>query len=950
MKRKIINIGCSFLALLILGITDSKAQESRDSLVNVAFGVVAEEDITGAVSKVNVSELMDKSYFTGSLNGMESFVGGYNGNIWGQAPLILVDGIPRASASVHASEVESVTFLKDASAVVLYGSRAAKGVVLITTKRGKNQPMKIDVRANTGIYVPKAYPKYLDADCYMTLYNEASRNDGIAERYDAATIYHTAAGTNPYRYPDIDFYSSDYLRKAYFKSDITGEIFGGNERTQYYMNFGMSYNNDLIKYGERKNDKDTRINVRGNVDMKLTDWLKASTSSTVILTDDYDGRGDFWGAAATLRPNWFSPLIPVDQLDPLVSSMQNYVENSNHLIGGKYLLGGTSTDLTNPFADMLAAGYVKEKARKFMFDVSVAADLRSILEGLTFKTTYSLDYNAYYSEAWKEEYAVYEPVWSSVNGKDVITSLTKYNNDKQSTSEYVGKSTYDQTMSFSAQFDYLKTFARYHNVSATLLGWGYQTKNTSDESHNSSSYHNTSNVNLGLRATYNYDQTYYFDFSSAYVHSAKLPEGNRGAFSPTVTLGWRISNEDFFKNNISFVDNMKFTASYSKLHQDLDISDYYLYKGYFNKDGGYYQWRDGAAGGGTTGSTRGDNPQLTFVQREEFRAGLDASLFNKTIALNTNVFVQNTKGLLTQGASTLFPSYYNLDNNNNYLPWLNFNNDRRTGIDFNIRANKKFGDWDMTLGFVGMYMKTKATRRDEVHEYDYQYRAGRPIDASYGYVCEGFFQDQDDIDNSPRQTFGTVKPGDLKYRDINNDGVIDSKDQIELGKGGYSVAPFTAGINLTVKWKNFTLFAMGSGQSGAIAFKNSSYYWNRGTSKFSKEVLGRWAYYTDPNTGEVVDTRATATYPRLTTTNGDNNYRNSTFWMYKKNRFNLNKVQLSYDFSESALAKISYIRSLNVYCSGDNLLVLSKERKLMETNIGSAPQTRFYNLGFKVGF
>ncbi|MDR2473862.1 MAG: TonB-dependent receptor plug domain-containing protein, partial [Tannerella sp.] len=232
MKRKFIIICSAFLALSTLGLMEIQAQENNDSLVNVAFGTFAQEDIVNATSVVNVSELLKKSNGSAELS---SFVGGYNGNIWGQAPLILVDGIPRSSSFVQTSEIESISILKDASAVVLYGSRAAKGAILITTKRGKNEAMKIDFRANGGVYIPKSYPKYLDADCYMTLYNEASINDGITPRYDAATIYNTALGTNPYRYPDIDYYSSDYLKSAYYKTDLTGEVSGGNDKTKYYL-------------------------------------------------------------------------------------------------------------------------------------------------------------------------------------------------------------------------------------------------------------------------------------------------------------------------------------------------------------------------------------------------------------------------------------------------------------------------------------------------------------------------------------------------------------------------------------------------------------------------------------------------------------------------------------------------------------------------------------------
>lgn len=943
MKRKYLYIGCTALAMSLLNMATMQAQENKDSLVNVAFGTVAEEDLTHAVSTVHTSELLKKVNSNNSLVGLESLVGGYTGNVWGQSALVLVDGVPRSASNVRASEVESITVLKDAAAVVLYGSRAAKGVILITTKRGKEEPMRIDVRGNAGINVPKSYPKYLDADCYMTLYNEACRNDGIAERYDASTIYNTAAGTNPYRYPNIDFYSDDYLRKAYYNADVTGEVTGGNDRTHYYMNFGMNYNNDLVKWGEAKNNYDMTFNVRGNVDMNLTSWLKATTNAAVVYTNQYDGRGtsDFWSQAATLRPNWFAPLLPIDMMDPNSASIQEYITNSNHLIDGKYLLGGTSADQTNAFANLLASGYVKEKARMFMFDVTLAADLSSILKGLSFKTAYSVDYTSYYSEAFNETYAVYEPTWANVNGKDMIVALTQHNIDQKDNNEYVGKSMYDQTMMFSAQFDYANTFAKRHNVAATLLGWGYQTQSSADENHESSDYHRTSNVNLGLRAAYNYDHKYYADFSGAVVHSAKLPEGNRNAFSPSVTLGWRISNEDFFKDNVSWVNDLKLTASYAKLHQDLDISNYYMYKGSFSKtDGHWVQWHDGTAGGWTPTSRGGDNPDLDFVTREEFRVGLDATLFNRLLRINANYFHQDTEGLLTQGTSTIYPSYFSLGDTNNFLPWINYEADRRTGFDFSLTANKKFGEFDVTLGFNGMVYASEALIRDESYDEEYQFRAGRPLDVSYGYICEGFFEDQADIDSHARQAFGgTVKPGDLKYKDVNEDGVIDSKDQVELGKNGWSAPPFSFGLNLTVKYKNFSLFAMGSGQTGSVDFKTSSYYWNRGTSKFSEVVLGRWTE----------ETKETATYPRLTTTNGDNNYQTSTFWMYDRNYFTLDQVQLTYDFPEKTF-KNSFVRGLSVYCGGSDLLTISKEREHLEMSVGSAPYCRNFYVGFKASF
>ncbi len=941
--NKLIYIGCAAMAMSAMATASAQAQtETSDSIINVAFGKQSKEDIVHAVSQVNVSELNKKAVNnSGSLSGIDSYVGGYNGNIWGQGALILVDGSPRDVSLVNPSEIESVTVLKDAAAVALYGSRAAKGVVLITTKRGKKGPMHIDFRANVGANIPKSYPKYLDSDCYMTLYNEAYRNDKGEDStppYDAATIYNTAMGTNPYRYPNVDFFSSDYLREFYTNTDFTGEVYGGNDKTQYYLNLGIDYNNSILKYGEASKAHDLNFNVRGNVDMQLASWLKAQTNAAFIYNDNYSGRGDFWGQATTLRPNWISPLLPISMMDMNNASIRDIVATSNHIIDGKYLLGGTTSNQTNAFSELLAAGYTRQKYRKFLFDVAVTADLSSLTKGLSFKTAFSIDYATHFSEAYAQSYAVYQPTWANMNGKDVIISLDKINEDKSSTNEYVGETQYDQTIMFSAQFDYARSFAEKHNVSAALVGWGYQQQHSADENHDSSSYHRTSNVNLGMRAAYNYDHRYYFDFSGAYVHSAKLPEGNRGAFSPTGTLGWRLSKEKFMEN-VSWIDNFMLTASLSNLHQDLDISDYYMYQGYyqFNPSSGWYQWADGTVGGPTSTSQRGSNPELSFITRNEFRIGLDATLFDKLLTINANYFNQTTDGLLTQGSTTLYPSFFN--SNGNFLPWANYNKDKRTGFDFFVQANKKFGDFDVTLGFSGMVFSSKATKRDEVANEDYLYTKGHALDASWAYVCEGFFNSYEEIEDHAKQSFGgTVRPGDLKYKDINNDGVINNDDRIDIGKMGWSASPFTYGVNLSVKYKNWTLYARGTGQAGAYGFKNSSYYWNRGTSKFSEVVLGRWTE----------ETAATATYPRLTTENGDNNYQNSTFWLYKTDCFRLTNMQLTYDFPKNPFGD-TFVKGMSVYAGGTDLFMIAKERKHMEMNIGS-PQYRTIYVGLKANF
>jgi len=953
--RKTIKACCALALASMLYMQGTQAQQKEDSLVNVAFGKVARQDLLGGVTTINVSELLKKSYAVYSLDNLSSLVSGVTGGgIWGQNPLLLIDGVPRDAGDVRLTEVETITVLKGASAVALYGSAGSKGVILVTTKRGGIKPLTIDVRANTGLYVPKGYPKYLNAADYKTLYNEALKNDGITTGgYSQGEIDSTRAGIYGYKFPDIDLFSSEYLKKSYLRSDLTTEISGGNAQARYYTNVGLWYNNNFLKYGEHSKDNTFGFNVRGNVDMDLNSWLSSYTDVGIVSNNSYTARGDFWGATANMTTNFnrFSPLLPISMLDPNNASINTIANNTLNKFDGQ-IFGGQSTNTTNVIADMLAPGYSKRRDRTFLFNIGAKADLGSTLKGLSFNTGFSMDYRSFYTENYQmSSYAVFAPTWSVVNGKDVITNLTKLADDKSSTSESIGNTLYIQTNAFKSQFDYNRTFAGDHNVSAKLMGWWYLIRTSSDaNTDGGSDYHPIRNTNLGFQAAYNFRQKYYLDFSGALVHSAKLPPGNRNAVSPTVTAGWRLSEEKFLKGATSFLDDLKISASYASINQDLDVTgfknnnvptDYYLYSGYYGNGGNGFSWRDGGISVNSTVAVASTNAELSFIKRQEYRAGLYASLFKNLISLDVNYFLQNTKGLLTRGSS-IYPSYFT--GNGTFLPWINFNNDRRSGLDFAVNLNKNVGKLFYSVGVNGMVFSSEATKRDEVFQDAYQYRAGKPLDATFGYISEGFFQSQAEITDyltKVQPTFGgELKPGDIKYRDVNNDGIIDGKDQVELGRNGAGASPFTYGVNLTLKWKAFTLFALGNGQHGAIGYKNSSYFINRGTSKYSEVVWNRW---TDA-------TKNTATYPRLTSTAGNNNFVQSSFWTFKNNRFNLNRVQLTYDFSGHKFLQNAIVHGLSIYVQGDNLLVISKERKLMETSIGAPPQFRFFNFGVKASF
>lgn len=914
-------------------IEDTDTLKLRPEWVNVAFRKVEKQDLQGGVSSYSVSNLLEKDHNMFALDGAQSLVGGYNGNIWGQDALLLIDGVPRdAGADVRANEVESITFLKSANAVALYGSRGARGVILITTKRGKANERSINVQANTGLYVPKRYPQYLNSWEYMTLYNEALRNDGLDELYTEQQIKNSYLAKDGYRYPNIDFYSGDYLKKAYNHSDVTAEVSGGSERARFYTNVGLAYENTLLNFGEGKNERNLRFNARGNVDFKFNDILSALVDATAILTTNRYANGNFWEQAATLRPNRFSPLIPIGTLDDN-SELHRMIQNSVHLIDGKYLLGGSQLDQTNAFADIYAGGYHMGTTRQFEMTAGLDFNLEKWTKGLSFQTRFSIDYSSGYDESYSNTYSVYEPTWYTYNGENVLDALTKYGEDRSSGSQNVDGSWYQQTLAFSAQFNYNRTFANVHNVNAILLASGYQRTDNGE-------YHKISNANLGLQVAYNWCHKYYFDFTGAAVHSAKMAPKKRNAFSPTVSLGWRLSQEDWLQDS-SIVDELKLTASAGILHTDLDFTDYYMYQGYYTQtSGAWYGWKDGASNIQSTDARRGDNENLGFAKRKEFSVGLDGSFFNGKIGVNLNYFYNRTTGIPVLLYSQ-YPSWFSTGwPDSSFIPYVNNNEDRRSGWDFVVNYNQKIGKVDFTLGVTGNILSTEAIKRDENYEDAYQSRIGKPFDGIWGLVSDGLYHCQEDIDRAPAtSSFGEVKPGDIRYIDQNGDGIIDSKDEVYLGRAGWGGAPFSYGINVTAKWKGWTLFLRGTGSTGTYGMKGSSYYWVYGDRKYSEEVVNRWTF----------ETARTATYPRLTTQSGTNNFRSSDFWLYKANRFDLAKVQLTYDLPTRYLGN-TWVRALKVYVSGDNLLTLSGERKLMEMNIGGTPQCRYFNLGAKIQF
>lgn len=901
--------------------------------VQLAFRSASPEDIFGGVSQVNVQELQKKSYTTYSLSNMQSLVPGYNGQLWNMgAALVLVDGVPRDADNVIPEEIETITFLKGAQAVVLYGSTASNGAILISTKRGRNAALEVSVRGDVSLYTPKSYPKYLGAAEYMTLYNEARRNDGLSQAFTDTDIYNYASGKNPWRYPDINFFSDDYLRNHSWRYEGQAQFTGGGKFATFYALVGLYHSDDILNFGEGKNNGTTRLNVRGNIDLRLNDWVTGWVNTSATFYDNRSDLSKYWSESSTMRPTvpGAAPLVPLIPLDAIEEGDENswiLVNNSRYVVDGRYLLGGTQLHQTNPFAAMYVGGYSKWTSRQLQFDAGIRLGLDKLLPGLRFVARGAVDYNTSYTTSINNTYATYQASWSHYNGKDMITDITKFGNDLSSGVQNISNSAERQTLMFSGQFDYKNRFNDVHGVEANLIAHGYKRTITGQ-------YHRTTNASLALRAAYNYDSRYYAEFNGAINHSAKFAPGHRNGFSPVGSLGWRISQEDFLRDS-PVVDELRLNVTYGKILQDIDIDGYYLYDNKFTADGDWWGWNDAHKGIQTFVSRQGANPDLTFVKRKEFNAGLETSLWNGTLKATAEFFTIDTDGLPVR-ATEFYPSYlFTGWPNSSFVPWINYGKQRRTGFDLGLAAKHRFGDVTLSLGANVMYTTAKNIRVSETVEYDWQRSEGAAVDAMRGYRCLGFFKDEAEIATSAVINNNT-KPGDLKYEDVNKDGIIDSRDQVVIGRWG---APWTYGFNFTAEYKGFTLFVAGSGNAGGTAVMDNTYAWVYGDRKYSDIVRGRWT----------PETAATATYPRLTTQSGDLNFVTSDFWTFSSDAFYLNQVQLTYNFP-ARWFRDKFVKGLDVYVNGNDLLMACSHRKYRETNVGMAPQMRSYNLGVKINF
>ncbi len=905
--------------------------QSAQDQIKLGIGTKTKRELVGAASTITPKDHMTydntqwvRDYIEGLLLGVKG-----SSNIRGLGnALFVIDGVIGRNPNIlNMEEVDQITVLKDANAVALYGSQAKNGVIVINTKRGAINRRVANVNVRYGMKEPISLPSYLGSAEYMTLYNEARANDGLEQQYDQMLIEEFRNSNNPYRYPNVDFYSEDYLRSFASTADITAEFSGGNDKTQYYVNMGWNYDQSLVETNPDANVGSNRFNVRGNIDFRVNDFIRSSVDAVAILSSNKTALSNLLNEGTSFKPNAYAPLLPVSMIDTMGNPALAAQVNAAGIYNGMLLGGSQQFKEDAPVADVIAGGYQNTMFRSTQFNNSIDFDLDMITEGLSARTYLSFDFYDAYNISVNNKYSVYEPTWDG----DQIIGLTPYGDvDQKDLTENVSTNTYTTRLGFYGMVNYQKQINENHSIQSTVLGYvnSHKTNNT---------YQPNNNAHVGLQLSYDYKDKLFVDFSSAYVTSNKLPEGNRGGFSPTGGVAYILSEEDFLKD-IDFVNFLKLKATGGIVKSDLGIESYYLYDETYS-DGSWYNWADGAAQNRVKDISQGANNLLGYEERIDLNVGFESYLM-KSIWLEFNYFKTDMdKQLVT--LDNKYPSFYNA-----FKPYDNYNKDTYKGFELGLDYMKSFNDLSLKLGGNILYAQSEVAKRNEVFENQYQNRVGKPVESIRGLVDQGFYSENDFNtdsegnyllkDNLPVPAYGSVQPGDIKYLDKNNDGVVNDNDRESIGQW---TNPWSYGLNLRLQYKGLSLFVLGTGQFGGEATMNDDYYWVDGNDKYSEVVLDRWT----PATAN------TASFPRLSAGTNNNNFRTSTFWMYDNSFFQVKRAQLTYEFGDKVCQKLK-MKNLSVNVSGANLLELSKNSDIRQLNVGGNPQYRYFTLGLRTSF
>ncbi len=940
----------------VINVVLKEQAELLEEVQVVAFGKQKKESVISSISTVKPAELkVPSSNLTTALAGRMSgvisyqrsgepgrddadfFIRGVTSFGYSARPLILLDGLEVSSsdlARMQPDDIASFSIMKDATATSLYGARGANGVILVTTKEGREGKAKTSFRYETSISSPTDKVELADPITYMRLGNEAikTRDPLGAIRYSREKIDKTEQGLYPLKYPATDWYSmlfNDYALNHRFNFNVSG----GGKIARYYLAATYNRDNGNLKVDKMNNfNSNIQLNrflLRSNVNIDIT-----PTTEVVVrlygtfdnLTGPVDGGQQIYNKVMRTNPVLYPAYYPPNEA----------LRHTQHILFGNYEEGG----YLNPYADMVK-GYQESTSSKMIAQFEAHQDLGFLLDGLSVRGLYS---TTRYSSFGFHRF--YNPFYYSLGGYDEATgdySLYKINPlqgteflNYSETAKNVNADTY---MEFAANYE--NTFSDDHTLGAMLVS--YLSNYLEGNAGNLQRSLPHRNMGISGRATYSYDSRYFIEGNFGYNGSERFSKKYRFGFFPSLGLGWIISNENFWSDSMSKVFPMvKLKLTDGLVGNDAigSADDRFFYISQVNIGGGsgYMFGSDfGYSRPGIT-ITRYENPEITWEVSRKTNLGLEVNLLSM-FDINVDVYREYRKNILM--TRTYVPTTMGLQSPQR----ANSGEAEGGGVDFSIDFNKSFSPDFWMSGRVNFtYASNKYVKVDEPDYSANPWRSmiGQKIGQTWGYVAERLFVDDNEVRNSPYQSADAMG-GDIKYKDINNDGVIDDFDRVPIGYPTYPEIIYGAGMSTGYKGLDFSFFFQGlARESFWIDISETAPFVS------DRQLL---KVYADNHRSES-NRDLYAIWPRLSNITIQNNNKVSTWFMQDGSFLRLKSVELGYSITQKMSNKL-LMENLRFYCSGTNLLTFSKFKLWDPEMAGKGlgyPIQKVINFGLQISF
>ena len=866
------------------------------------------------------------------------------------SPLVLVDGVERSFNDIDPEDIESLTTLKDASATAVYGVRGANGVILIKTKPGKVGKPTVSADYYESFTRFTKMVDLADGITYMNAANEAMRNDGIATKYTEDQIRNTIAGKDPYLYPNVDWLKEIFNDWGHNRR-VNVNVRGGSEKVAYYASVsyfnetGMTVTDKNIDTYDSKM-KYSRYNFTTNLNIDVT-----PTTKVEIGAQGYLGEGNYPAISSADLYNAAMSISPVEY-------------PKMFFVNGEAFVPGTSTNnnFNNPYSQATRRGYDNLTKNQIYSNLRVTQDLDMLTKGLKLTAMYAFDvYNEIHVHQDRAE-STYNFLDTSVpydmNGQPILQRIYEGSNVLSYTQETSGnKKTY-----LEASLNYDRTFNDDHRVSALFL-FNQQSKLLYPKGtlEDAIPYRM---MGIAGRATYSWKDRYFAEFNIGYNGAENFSPKHRFGTFPAFGVGWVVSNEKFWQPLSKAVSFLKIRYTDGKVGNS-EVSDRrFMYLDQM-KENGDYGYKFGPNGTKWSGyETVNMAVDLIWEESRKQDLGIDLKLFNDDLSIVFDLFKERRENILLKREHSI-PSFLGY---NTSAPYGNIGIIENKGFDGTIEYNKRINkDWVIALRGNVTFNKDKWIQGElPEQKYEWMNQYGHNINGVKGYVAEGLFT-QAEIDDMARweslsdankaitpkpfaSQFGTVKAGDIKYKDLNNDGQIDAYDQTYISRGDVPTTVY--GFGFTVGWKDLSVGMMFQGVAGAERVLNGSsvnpFNGGGGSGNLYSNIGDRW---TEENPDQ------NAFYPRLSygseTTSNINNFQKSTWWVRNMNFLRLKTLQISYNLPKPWVNKV-HLKNAAVYVMGTNLFTLSRfklwDPELNTDNGASYPNTTSYSVGINFAF